>query len=171
DGQLVLGQPGVGVDLGKQLGGNRLHNDTQLALHGDVGLQAGAVALVHDQHHAGVREDRRAADEVVEVLEDAEALPSHGRGQAVGVVLADDGARFAAGAGAEVGLLQEEHPPGAALGQVIGDAGADDAAADDQEITRNHGATSSSGAGDGAIIANGGTKSEIRSTKSETNPN
>ena len=53
DRDFVIGQAGVGVDVGQILGGDQPHVDAQLALHGDVGFQAGAVALVDDQHHAG----------------------------------------------------------------------------------------------------------------------
>ena len=78
-GQFVFGQAGVGVDVRQLLARHQPHVDAQFALHGDVGFQAGAVAFVDDDHHAGVREDRRPADDVREMLEDAQALLGHGR--------------------------------------------------------------------------------------------
>src|SRR5262249_52073477 len=50
-------------------------------------------------------------------------------------MLADDGAGFAAGAGAEETLLQDDDTAGLAPGQRPGDAGAHDAAADDEDVT------------------------------------
>src|SRR5438034_9228813 len=112
------------------------HVDAQLALHGEVGVEPGPVAVVDDDDHAGASEYGRAPDHVVELLEDAQALLGHRRGEAVGIVLPDDGTRLATGAGAEERLLQQDDPPDPARGQGMGNAGADHAAADNQDVRR-----------------------------------
>src|SRR5207248_7032524 len=134
-GQLVLGQVRPRVDVPQLRGRHRADLDAELLLEGEVGFEAGAVALVDDDDHAGAGEHGRAADDVVEVLEEVQALAGHAHGQGVGVVLADDGPGLAAGAGAEEGPFEEDDPAGAAAGQAVGDAGADDAAAHDEQVT------------------------------------
>ena len=51
-------------------------------------------------------------------------------------MLPDDGTGLAAGAGAQERLLQQDDPPDPARGQGVGNAGADHAAADDEDVRR-----------------------------------
>ncbi len=112
-GDLVLGQAGVAVDVGQHLRRNQPHIDAQLALHRQVRFQAGAILFVDDDDQAGAGEHRRAADLVLEMLEDTQAFLSHARGQAIGIMLANDGPGLAGRARAEKGLLQHHDLAGA----------------------------------------------------------
>jgi hypothetical protein len=79
----------------------------------------------------------RTADDVVELLEGVQAQPGHARRQTIGVMLPNDGSRFAARAGTQIGFFQQHHAPDTTLRQMKGDARADHATADNQEIAGN----------------------------------
>ncbi len=81
-----------------------------------------------------MRKYRRPPNEIIEALEGAQTFLRHAGGEHVGIVLADDGAGLAAGAGAQEGFLQQYDLADFAPRQRVGDAGADHAAADDQDV-------------------------------------
>ena len=62
DSQFILGQLGVSIELRQIFGRDGANVDCQLTLQFHVGFQAGPIALVDDDDHAGVGEDRGPAD-------------------------------------------------------------------------------------------------------------
>ncbi len=134
-GDLVLGQAGVRVDVGQLLGGHRADIDAKLALH--------AARLASRPARS-----RSLTTRTMPVCVKTGGPPTRSskcsktrrlfwamqRGQAVGVVLANDRPGLAAGAGAEERFFQQHDAAGAPLREVPGDAGAHDAAADDEDV-------------------------------------
>ena len=113
--------------------------DAELALHGYVCFQPGAIPLIDNHDHARMREYGRTADNAFEMLEDAQTLLGHACGQSIRVVLPDDSTGFAAGTGAQKRFLQKDDGADVPARQRVSDAYPHDTAADDHDIARLHG--------------------------------
>ncbi len=97
--------------------------------------QFGALGLGDQLDHAGTPEYGRSTDQVGEMLEDGHAAAGQVGRQGVAVGLVDQGGRLAAAAGAEEGFFDQHDAAGPALGQMEGDADAENATTDNEDVT------------------------------------
>ncbi len=88
----------------------------------------------HDLEKADRLETAVSADDLTPVAEDLQTFVGQLRFVGVGVVHAHESARFAAGAGAQVGALDQGDVLHSGLGQVVGDAAPVDSTADDDDV-------------------------------------
>jgi hypothetical protein len=121
-------------DLGRR---HDAHPDAQIPLHGDVALEGGHLAgLGRDQQVAAGLEPGIGLHLRLEPMEGLEAQLAHADARRRRELLAHAAHGASRRAGADRALLEHGHVAGAAAGQVVGNAAAHHAAADDQDLDR-----------------------------------
>ncbi len=142
----AVGDPEVRADPADVVGPDQAGLDPDLLVHAECPLDPVPALGRPDEQHAGPHEPAFPAHLVGPPLEDPAGEERHLGRRPRRVVGPHDRGGLRGGTGADGVLFEEHHPTRAPAGQVEGDAGAHDAAADDDDIRGLHEA--SPGVGD-----------------------
>ncbi len=134
----ALGDPEVRADVAHLVGPDQARLDTYFLVHPERALDPVPALRRPHEEHAGAHEAGLPAHLVRPALEDPAGQEGHLGSRARRVVGADDGRGLRRRARADRGLLEQHHPPRAAAGEIEGNAGPHDAAADDDDIRGLH---------------------------------